>query len=62
MVFEDFGDAVSWSWTGPGFTSTQQNPVVSPAVGGVYQVVATDVNGFEVTCFTQVDVIPQLFV
>jgi hypothetical protein len=29
---EDSGNGVSWSWTGPGgFTSNQQNPLISDA-------------------------------
>jgi len=58
---EDGGDAVSWAWTGPaGFTSALQNPVVSPAIGGVYEVIITDQFGFMDTCFMQVDVIPDV--
>ncbi|MCK5654348.1 MAG: cadherin-like domain-containing protein, partial [Dehalococcoidia bacterium] len=34
---------VSYSWTGPqGFSSTQQNPIRSPAVAGTYTLVVTD--------------------
>jgi hypothetical protein len=34
---------VAWSWTGPGFSSTVQNPIVSAP--GTYTVVATSANG-----------------
>ena len=54
-LMETGGDATSWSWSGPsGFTSTLQDPVVSPAVAGVYTVVVTDSNGCESTCSTTV--------
>ena len=54
-LMESGGDATSWSWSGPGgFTSILQNPVVSPAVAGVYTVVVTDSNGCESTCMTMV--------
>ncbi|MEA3449152.1 MAG: gliding motility-associated C-terminal domain-containing protein [Bacteroidota bacterium] len=46
---ESGGDATSWNWSGPnGFTSTEQNPVISPAGfmhSGTYYVTATDDNG-----------------
>ena len=48
-LFEIGGDAVSWSWTGPtGFTSTDQNPVISSATDdndGTYTVEVTDSGG-----------------
>jgi len=52
---ETGGDATAWSWSGPGgFTSSLQNPVVSPALPGDYTVVITDANGCESTCTTTV--------
>lgn len=43
---ETGGDAVSWNWTGPdGFTSTDQNPTISPATfaaNGFYYLTITD--------------------
>ncbi|MEE9296703.1 MAG: thrombospondin type 3 repeat-containing protein [Phycisphaerae bacterium] len=34
-----------YSWTGPGgFTSTQQNPVISPPIPGIYTLTVTDSN------------------
>ncbi len=40
------GAMTAYSWTGPaGFTSSQQNPVVSPAVAGDYCLTVTDGNG-----------------
>ena len=54
-LMETGPDAVSWSWTGPGgFTSTDQNPLVSPAVAGTYTVEITDANGCVSTCTTEV--------
>ena len=54
-LMESGGDATSWSWSGPSaFTSTLQNPIVSPAVAGIYTVVITDGNGCESTCSTTV--------
>jgi len=57
------GDGVSWAWSGPGgFTSTLQNPIVSPAIGGVYAVTITDANGITQECFTQLDVTPSMLI
>jgi len=54
---ETGGDAVSWSWTGPdGFMSTDQAPVIDPAVAGDYTVEITDVNGCSSLCMTTVEV------
>ncbi|MGM0649582.1 MAG: gliding motility-associated C-terminal domain-containing protein [Bacteroidota bacterium] len=45
---ESGGDAESWAWTGPnGFSSDEQNPVISPAGfvhSGTYYVTVTDEN------------------
>ncbi len=52
---ETGGNAVAWSWSGPGgFSSNVQNPVVNPAIAGTYTVMVTDENGFEETCTTEV--------
>jgi hypothetical protein len=50
----------SYSWTGPAdFTSSQQNPVVSPAVAGEYCLTVTDANGcVSVPACTTVEVTP----
>ena len=54
-LMETGGDATSWNWTGPGgFTSTMQNPIVSPGVAGVYTVIITDGDGCTSTCTTTV--------
>lgn len=54
-------DVVSYYWTGPsGFTSTQQNPTVSPAVPGIYTLSVTDVNNCSDTTTTTVALIPGL--
>ncbi|HNQ67442.1 MAG TPA: gliding motility-associated C-terminal domain-containing protein [Bacteroidales bacterium] len=49
MLTETGGDAVSWSWEGPdGFTSTDHNPVISPASlasNGFYSVTVTNAHG-----------------
>ncbi|HOZ30447.1 MAG TPA: immunoglobulin domain-containing protein, partial [Bacteroidales bacterium] len=49
MLTETGGDAVSWSWEGPdGFTSTDQNPIISPASlasNGFYSVTVTNAHG-----------------
>ncbi|MFN4257171.1 MAG: hypothetical protein ACK4Q5_19395, partial [Saprospiraceae bacterium] len=46
---ESGGDATDWNWTGPaGFSSTDQNPVVSGVTtsnSGTYRVTVTDANG-----------------
>ncbi len=48
-----------YSWTGPGgFTSGQQNAVVSPAVEGIYKLSVTDVNNCLDSAATTVTVIP----
>jgi hypothetical protein len=62
QLSETGGDAVSWSWTGPGgFVSADQNPViVNPAPGnsGMYTVVITDANGCNNTGIVNVDIFP----
>ncbi|MDD3741845.1 MAG: immunoglobulin domain-containing protein, partial [Bacteroidales bacterium] len=49
LLTETGGDAVSWSWEGPdSFTSTDQNPVISPAgiaANGFYSVTVTNAHG-----------------
>ena len=58
---ENGGDASVWSWTGPGgFTSTLQNPEVSPALPGIYTVSITDPNGFIEICETEVNLLPGI--
>ncbi|MHC5004811.1 MAG: DUF7507 domain-containing protein, partial [Planctomycetota bacterium] len=48
-------DGGTYAWTGPGgFVSSEQNPVVDPAIAGVYCVVVTDANGCEDTACTTV--------
>ncbi|MEA3448727.1 MAG: hypothetical protein U9Q98_09835, partial [Bacteroidota bacterium] len=45
LLTESGGDAVAWSWTGPGgFTSLNQNPTTT-AANGTYTVEITDANG-----------------
>lgn len=45
----------TYAWTGPnGFISNAQNPVVSPAVGGTYQLTVTDANGCQAVAETGV--------
>lgn len=50
---ETGGDAVVWSWSGPGtFGSSDQNPTISPissADNGTYSVIIQDVNGCTAT-------------
>ncbi len=53
---ETGGDAVSWEWDGPNFTSMDQNPTVTAAEAGTYTVVVTDANGCMST--DQVDYFP----
>ena len=58
---ETGGEAISWSWSGPGgFTSSVQSPAVNPALPGVYTVSVTDVNGFMETCTTEVSLLPGI--
>ncbi|MFH0980926.1 MAG: hypothetical protein V2A79_05245, partial [Planctomycetota bacterium] len=48
-----------YRWTGPGgFTSTAQNPVLSPAVRGTYTLTVTDANDCLSTARTTVDLWP----
>jgi hypothetical protein len=48
-----------YAWTGPdGFTSTQQNPFVSPAVDGAYTLAVTDGNACIDVALTTVETIP----
>ena len=50
----------SYSWTGPsGFTSTLQNPTVSPAVAGTYTLTVTDAEGCWDTATTVITVFPD---
>jgi len=50
-------DGMSYSWTGPeGFSSTEQNPVVSPAVAGEYCVTVTNAGGCPDAACTTVEV------
>ncbi len=52
------GMAGYW-WTGPGgFTSTQQNPMVSPAVRGAYTLTVIDANNCLDTARTTVELMP----
>jgi hypothetical protein len=45
----------TYAWTGPeGFTSTEADPMVSPAVAGEYCVTVTDANGCYTECCTTV--------
>lgn len=56
-------DGVSYSWTGPNFTSTEQNPIlsnVSLASAGVYTVTVTNASGCTNTSQTTVNVLPAL--
>ncbi|MDD3685433.1 MAG: hypothetical protein PHE56_01580, partial [Bacteroidales bacterium] len=61
---ESGGDAASWSWTGPdGFTSTDQNPVISPVTidaNGLYTVVIDDGNGCTNTASITIKVDPAV--
>jgi len=48
-LFENGGEATSWSWDGPNsFVSSDQNPVIPAAsilADGIYSVTVTDING-----------------
>jgi gliding motility-associated-like protein len=47
-LFETGGDADSWEWSGPGYSSSDHEPVisgVSSANAGIYSVTITDGNG-----------------
>jgi gliding motility-associated-like protein len=61
---ESGGDAASWSWTGPdGFTSTDQNPVISPVTidaNGLYTVVIDDGHGCTNTASITIKVDPDV--
>jgi len=50
------GDAVSWDWSGPNFSSSAQFPTVTAAEAGTYIVTVTDANGC--TNSDQVDYFP----
>jgi len=50
----------SYSWTGPeGFTSSQLNPVVAPAVRGTYVLTVTDASNCVSTARTTVSLVPD---
>lgn len=57
-LFENGGDAVAWSWTGPaGFSSSLQNPLIPNPVqtnAGAYLVTVTDQQGITATGIIQV--------
>ncbi len=57
------GGTFTYEWTSvpSGFSSTDPNPVVSPAVNTTYIVTATDDNGCEETDQVDVIVLPELF-
>jgi YVTN family beta-propeller protein len=64
-VYENFGDAVSWAWTGPaGFSSNAQYPPPILNVGfanaGRYTCVVTGVNGCTNITSIDIAVIPKL--
>ncbi|MFP4664492.1 MAG: hypothetical protein ACLFM1_08690, partial [Bacteroidales bacterium] len=60
---ESGGSGVSWSWSGPdGFSSTQNNPVISGAVianEGTYHVTVTDASGCQDTASIFVEVLKE---
>ncbi len=65
VLFEDGGDAVSWSWDGPGalLNPNSQSPNLSnvqPSDAGTYAVTITDVNGCSAVATTEV-VVNEIF-
>jgi len=47
-LYETGGEAVSWEWGGPGYSSSDHEPVISPVTltdAGTYSVTITDGNG-----------------
>jgi gliding motility-associated-like protein len=61
-LYETAGEANTWAWSGPnGFSSTDQNPVISPATpdaDSIYTVTVTDANGCTATDNVDVEVNP----
>ncbi len=62
-LFENGGEAVSWSWTGPGgWSSALQNPArtpVTPSETGWYSCTITALNGCTNTSYIYVEVLPS---
>ncbi len=60
-LMETGGDGVSWMWDGPnGFSDTNQNPTISPAVladDGIYTVTVTDANDCTSTAEVDIEVV-----
>jgi len=52
--------AIDYRWTGPrGFFSSEQNPVLSDPIPGVYRLTVTDIRGCETTAVTTVEVLTR---
>ena len=53
---------LTYAWSGPGFTSTVENPVISPALAanaGFYTLVVTDGNGCNATSVNEILIFPN---